>query len=72
MASEAFPVGVFSAPAVLAIGGEPDEGFDPTLGWGDYGHPLFQSTLLRLDPDLQVVGASPRTGRSTRADASGI
>ncbi len=41
---------------VLAIGGEPDEGFDPTLGWGDYGHPLFQSTLLRLDPDLAVVG----------------
>lgn len=39
----------------LAIGGEPDDGFDPTLGWGQYGSPLFQSTLLRLDADLDVV-----------------
>jgi|GEM_PF-5571881 len=22
---------------VLAIGGEPDDGFDPTTGWGRYG-----------------------------------
>jgi peptide/nickel transport system substrate-binding protein len=41
---------------VLAIGGEPDDGFDPTLGWGRYGSPLFQSTLLRRDADLDVVG----------------
>ena len=23
---------------VLAIGGEPDGGYDPLLGWGRYGH----------------------------------
>lgn len=37
---------------VLAIGGEPDTGYDPLLGWGRYGHPLFQSTLLKRDADL--------------------
>ncbi|WP_224749999.1 ABC transporter substrate-binding protein [Halomonas sp. ML-15] len=37
---------------VMAIGGEPDDGFDPLLGWGHYGHPLFQSTLLSRDADL--------------------
>lgn len=40
---------------ILAIGGEPDEGYDPTLGWGRYGAPLFQSTLLRRDADLNLV-----------------
>lgn len=40
----------------LAIGGEPDDGYDPTLGWGRYGSPLFQSTLLRRDADLELVG----------------
>jgi peptide/nickel transport system substrate-binding protein len=46
-----------SAPAELrlAIGGEPEDGFDPTLGWGRYGSPLFQSTLLARDADLDVV-----------------
>ncbi|GAB4074067.1 ABC transporter substrate-binding protein [Barrientosiimonas marina] len=39
---------------VLAIGGEPDEGFDPTTGWGQYGSPLFQSTLLTYDEDLAI------------------
>ncbi|MCE6998318.1 ABC transporter substrate-binding protein [Saccharothrix sp. S26] len=39
----------------LAIGGESEEGYDPTLGWGRYGSPLFQSTLLTRDADLQVV-----------------
>jgi len=39
----------------LAIGGEPEDGFDPTLGWGRYGSPLFQSTLLRRDADLALV-----------------
>lgn len=38
----------------LAIGGEPDEGFDPTLGWGRYGSPLFHSTLLRRNADLEI------------------
>ena len=25
----------------LAIGGEPDNGFDPTTGWGQYASPFF-------------------------------
>ena len=37
---------------ILAIGGEPDTGYDPLFGWGRYGHPLFQSTLLVRDADL--------------------
>lgn len=41
---------------VLAIGGEPDDGFDPTTGWGRYGHPLFQSTLLSMDQNFQIKG----------------
>ncbi|GGJ82106.1 ABC transporter substrate-binding protein [Lentibacillus kapialis] len=39
---------------VLAIGGEPDDGFDPTTGWGRYGSPLFQSTLLKYDQDFNI------------------
>ncbi|MDR1231299.1 MAG: ABC transporter substrate-binding protein, partial [Spirochaetaceae bacterium] len=39
----------------LAIGGEPDEGFDPCTGWGRYGSPLFQSTLLEFDRDMQFT-----------------
>ncbi|NOL39479.1 ABC transporter substrate-binding protein [Kribbella sandramycini] len=39
----------------LAIGGESADGYDPTLGWGRYGSPLFQSTLLTRDPELNVV-----------------
>ena len=37
---------------VLAIQGEAEQGYDPTLGWGELGHPLFQSTLLMRDADL--------------------
>ena len=40
---------------ILAIGGEPDDGFDPTTGWGQYASPLFQSTLLKYDKDFNVV-----------------
>lgn len=40
---------------ILAVGGEADEGYDPTLGWGRYGAPLFQSTLLRRDEKLNLV-----------------
>lgn len=40
---------------VLAIGGEPEAGFDPAAGWGRYGSPLFQSTLLKRDHDLNIV-----------------
>lgn len=39
----------------LAVGGEPDDGFDPTLGWGRYGSPLFQSTLLSRGADLAIT-----------------
>src|SRR5690625_7922293 len=39
---------------VLAVGGETDEGFDPTTGWGMYGSPLFQSTLLTYDENFEV------------------
>ncbi|MBU8906352.1 ABC transporter substrate-binding protein [Desertibacillus haloalkaliphilus] len=41
---------------VLAVGGEPEEGFDPTTGWGRYGSPLFQSTLLVREQDLSITG----------------
>ncbi|EKU99344.1 ABC-type dipeptide transport system, periplasmic component [Leptolyngbya sp. PCC 7375] len=40
---------------VLAIAGESEEGYDPTLGWGRYGSPLFQSTLLKRDADLNII-----------------
>ncbi len=40
---------------MLAIGSEPDDGFDPTTGWGRYGSPLFQSTLFRRDSALHIV-----------------
>ncbi|CQR47403.1 Oligopeptide-binding protein AppA precursor [Paraliobacillus sp. PM-2] len=39
---------------ILAIGSEPEDGFDPTLGWGRYGNPLFQSTLFTYDADFQI------------------
>ncbi len=49
-----------SAPAagrelILAIAGESADGYDPTTGWGRYGSPLFQSTLLQRDNDLNIV-----------------
>ncbi|OIJ08211.1 nickel ABC transporter substrate-binding protein [Anaerobacillus arseniciselenatis] len=40
---------------ILAIGSEPETGFDPTTGWGRYGSPLFQSTLLKRDNELNIV-----------------
>ncbi|MFP4325688.1 MAG: ABC transporter substrate-binding protein [Desulfonatronovibrio sp.] len=53
-------LGVYPALAkkdtlVLAVGGENAEGYDPLLGWGSYGNPLFQSTLLKRDADLNIV-----------------
>jgi len=41
---------------VLAVGGENADGYDPLVGWGQYGHPIFQSTLLKRDADLKMVG----------------
>lgn len=40
---------------VMAFGSEPEAGFDPTTGWGRYGSPLFQSTLLKRDDELNIV-----------------
>lgn len=40
---------------VVALGGEPEAGYDPITGWGRYGTPLFQSTLLTHDDDLEIV-----------------
>ena len=39
---------------VLAIGGEEEQGYDPVMGWGRYGSPLFQSTLLRYNDALEI------------------
>ena len=39
---------------VLALGSEPVDGFVPTTGWGRYGSPLFQSTLLTLDRNFNI------------------
>ncbi len=40
---------------VLAIGSEPEEGYDPATGWGMYGSPLFQSTLFKRDNEMKIV-----------------
>lgn len=40
---------------VVAIDAEPKEGFDPLLGWGRYGAPLFQSTLLYRGADQKLA-----------------
>ncbi len=40
---------------VLALGSEPDGGFNPINGWGRYGSPLFQSTLLKRDQDMNII-----------------
>jgi peptide/nickel transport system substrate-binding protein len=39
---------------VLAVGAEPEAGFDPTTGWGRYGSPLFQSTLLKRNSEMKI------------------
>ena len=41
---------------IVAIGSEPEDGFDPTIGWGRYGSPLFQSTLLQRNHQMDIVG----------------
>lgn len=40
---------------VIAIDNEPDEGFDPCVGWGRYSAPLFQSTLITFDKDMNIT-----------------
>ncbi len=44
-----------STQLVIALASDPDEGFDPCVGWGRYGSPLIQSTLLTLDHNMDVV-----------------
>lgn len=39
---------------VVSLGGESETGYDPVTGWGRYGNPLFQSTLLARDENLGV------------------
>lgn len=41
---------------IISLGNEPDSGFDPIYGWGRYGDPLFQSTLIRRNKALQLIG----------------
>ncbi|MFQ4144679.1 ABC transporter substrate-binding protein [Chlorogloeopsis sp. ULAP02] len=47
----------FKDEIVLAFSWEDfdDKGFDPTMGWNYYGPPLFQSTLLRRNENLELV-----------------
>ncbi len=40
---------------VLALGSEPEGGFDPINGWGRYGSPLFQSTLLKRNQEMNII-----------------
>jgi peptide/nickel transport system substrate-binding protein len=49
------PIHAVNDELILALKGEPDEGFDPVMGWGRYGNPLFQSTLLARDNDLNII-----------------
>lgn len=49
------PINNSKSDLVLAIGSEPDGGFDPCTGWGRYGSPLFQSTLISTDNNMGIV-----------------
>ena len=50
-----FPCSAKENQLVLALKGEPSDGFDPIMGWGRYGHSLFHSTLLARDNDLNII-----------------
>lgn len=52
--NQAHPANINKTELVLAVGGEPENGFDPTMGWGRYGSPLFHSTLFVFDADLRL------------------
>ena len=41
--------------AAYSHGGEPETGFDPILGWNYYSEPLIQSTLLKVNRNLDYV-----------------
>ena len=34
---------------------EPENGFDPCTGWGRYGSPIIQSTLVETDKDMNII-----------------
>ncbi len=55
VASERKKVSPAPEALVVAVDSEPEDGFDPLLGWGRYGNPLFQSTLLRRDHEQRLV-----------------
>ncbi|WP_076409052.1 ABC transporter substrate-binding protein [Shewanella sp. UCD-KL12] len=40
---------------VIALGKEPDSGFDPIYGWGKYNNPLFQSSLIKRNSQLALI-----------------
>lgn len=40
---------------VVAIATEPENGFDPTVGWGHGNSPLIQSTLVEYTQDMRIV-----------------
>lgn len=39
----------------IAISSEPENGFDPTLGWGHGTTPLIQSTLVEYNEKMEIV-----------------
>ncbi|WP_430027866.1 ABC transporter substrate-binding protein [Paenibacillus ehimensis] len=49
------PIAAAKDELILAVGSEPEAGFDPTTGWGRYGSPLFQSTLLKRNAEMKIV-----------------
>ncbi|MFB9754329.1 ABC transporter substrate-binding protein [Paenibacillus hodogayensis] len=55
---------------VLAVGAEPEDGFDPTTGWGRYGSPLFQSTLLKRDAQMKIQNDLAANGYEVSADGT--
>ncbi|WP_322804761.1 ABC transporter substrate-binding protein [Vibrio alfacsensis] len=60
LATLPFSSNAISAPLpdtlYVALGSEPIKGFDSTKGWGKYGHPLIQSTLLKRTKKLGLKG----------------
>ena len=52
---------------IIRLGTEPTEGFDPTKGWGSYGSPIFQSTLMRRNAKMEIEN-DLATGYEVSAD----
>ncbi|MFV0413139.1 MAG: ABC transporter substrate-binding protein [Oscillospiraceae bacterium] len=47
--------GAAGTEAIVAISSEPENGFDPTVGWGHGTTPLIQSTLVEYTQDMRIV-----------------